>query len=163
MRSVAHIDALQIEYSPWFTDHERNDLIAAARDNGVTIIAYSPLGKGMLTGKYKDASQFAGDIRGSAPRFSAENLPKNLRLVEEFEKLAKTKGCTPGQLSIAWVAAQGAIPIPGTKSVSRLEENFGAGNVELSEAELKAIREIIVSAEPVGNRYSDAHMAMVGK
>ncbi|RSH93609.1 hypothetical protein EHS25_006255 [Saitozyma podzolica] len=160
---IAHIDALQIEYSPWYTDHERNDLIAAARDNGVTIIAYSPLGKGMLTGKYKDASQFAGDIRGSAPRFSAENLPKNLRLVEEFEKLAKAKGCTPGQLSIAWVAAQGAIPIPGTKSVSRLEENFGAGKVDLSEAELKAIREIIVSAEPVGNRYSDAHMAMVGK
>jgi aryl-alcohol dehydrogenase-like predicted oxidoreductase len=106
----------------------------------------------MLTGKFKDASQFAGDIRGSAPRFSAENLPKNLRLVEEFERLAKEKGCTPGQLSIAWVAAQGAIPIPGTKNIARLEENWGAHRVDLSELELKEIRDIITKAEPVGNR-----------
>jgi aryl-alcohol dehydrogenase-like predicted oxidoreductase len=149
---VAHIDALQIEYSPWFVEHERNDLIAAAKDNNVTIVAYSPLGKGMLTGKFKDPALFANDIRGQAPRFT-DNFQHNLRLVEEFEKLAKVKGCTPGQLAIAWVAAQGAIPIPGTKSIERLEENWGATNVSLSEAELKEIRTIITDAEPKGERY----------
>ena len=114
-------------------------------------MAYSPLGKGVLTGKFKDASQFANDIRSQAPRFS-ENFKDNLRIVEEFERLAKKKGCTPGQLSIAWVAAQGAVPIPGTKNAGRLEENWGATNVSLSEDELKEIRKAIEDAEPKGNR-----------
>ena len=151
LTSVAHIDALQIEYSPWFVDHERDELIDVARENGVTIVAYSPLGKGVLTGKFKDASQFANDIRSQAPRF-AENFKDNLKIVEEFERLASKKGCTPGQLSIAWVAAQGAVPIPGTKNAGRLEENWGATNVSLSEDELKEIRKAIEEAEPKGNR-----------
>lgn len=129
----------------------------------MTIVAYSPLGKGMLTGKFKDPEAFKNDIRGSAPRFQGDNFAKNLRLVEAFESLAAKKGCTPGQLSIAWVAAQGAVPIPGTKNAGRLEENWGATQVELSKAELDEIRQIITSAEPVGDRYNPEHMGMVGK
>ena len=148
---VAHIDALQIEYSPWFIDHERDSLISTARDLNVTIVAYSPLGRGVLTGTVKDSSQFASDIRGRAPRYT-EHWEANRKLIEEVEKLAKKKGCTPGQLSIAWVTAQGAIPIPGTKTLSRLEENWGASRVKLSDEELKEIREVILEAEPKGNR-----------
>ncbi|KAJ9119530.1 hypothetical protein QFC22_003239 [Naganishia vaughanmartiniae] len=129
----AHIDALQIEYSPWFTDHEQNGLIDTAKELGVSIIAFSPLGKGILTGAIHSASDFKdGDFRKNIPRFSQENLSTNMRIVREFQKLAEKKGCTSGQLALAWVIAQGAIPIPGTKSADRLTENFGARNVDLS-------------------------------
>ena len=148
---VAKIDALQIEYSPWYTEHERNGILATAREFGVQVIAYSPLGKGMLTGKFKDPSQFGSDIRSQAPRFT-ENFQANYRIVEEFERMAEKKGCTPGQLSIAWVASKGVIPIPGTKNAGRLEENFGATDVELSEADLEEIQKVIMEAEPKGNR-----------
>lgn len=151
---VAHIDAVQIEYSPWCTDHERDGLIDTARELDVTIIAYSPLGRGVLTGAYRDASLFqqANDNRGTIPKYSAENLPANLRLVDEMTKIAQKKGCTPGQLSIAWVIAQGAIPIPGTTKSDRLVENWEAGNVELTEDELESIRTIITEAAPKGDR-----------
>lgn len=122
-----------------------------ARELGITIVAYSPLGKGMLTGKFRDPKAFAGDIRSQAPRFS-ENFKDNLKIVDKFEELAKKKGCTPGQVSIAWVAAQGAIPIPGTKSVGRLEENWGASKITFDEEELKEIRRAIEEAEPKGDR-----------
>lgn len=150
---VAKIDALQIEYSPWFTDHEQNGLIDTARELGVTIIAYSPLGKGMLTGKFKSISDFKeNDIRKTVPSMSEEHMKSNLRLIEEFEKLAEKKKCTPAQLALAWVIAQGAIPIPGTKTEDRLTENFGAQNVDLSSEELKEIRALIEEAKPVGAR-----------
>lgn len=152
---VAHIDALQIEYSPWFTDHEQNGLIDAARELGVTIVAYSPLGKGVLTGKYTSPDSFPeGDIRRNIPRFQEGTMDKNMRIVNEFKKLADKKGCTPGQLSLAWVIAQGAIPIPGTRQVGRLEENFGATDVELTKEELVEIKKLIEDAKPVGARYA---------
>ncbi|KAI9636259.1 NADP-dependent oxidoreductase domain-containing protein [Dioszegia hungarica] len=160
---IAHIDALQIEYSPWFTDHEQNGLIPAARELGVTIIAYSPLGKGILTGKFTSVDQFPeGDIRRTIPRFSEELLGKNMRIVDEFKKLAEKKGCSPGQLALAWVIAQGAIPIPGTKKAERLEENFGAREVDLDEEELAEIRKLVEEAKPEGARYNDAGMKRVG-
>jgi aryl-alcohol dehydrogenase-like predicted oxidoreductase len=107
----------------------------------------------MLTGKYREPSAFpAGDPRSQIPRFSAGNLPSNMRLIEEFEKLAQEKGCTPGQLSIAWVMAQGAIPIPGTRKSERMEENFGAGQVSLSQEDLRALRKIIEENQPRGER-----------
>jgi aryl-alcohol dehydrogenase-like predicted oxidoreductase len=151
---VAHIDALQIEYSPWFADHKRDGVIDAARELGVTIIAYSPLGRGVLTGKYRDAALFqqANDNRGTIPKYNAENLPKNLRLVDEITKIADRKGCSPGQLSIAWVMAMGAIPIPGTTKADRLAENWRARDVVLEEEDMKAIREIIITAAPTGDR-----------
>lgn len=163
MSLVAHIDALQIEYSPWYTDHEQNGLIDTARELGVAIIAYSPLGKGILTGSYQSASDFKdGDIRKTIPRFSEEHLSSNMKIVHEFQKLAEKKGCTSGQLALAWVIAQGAIPIPGTKSAERLTENFGASRVDLDEEELKEIRQLVEEAKPQGNRYSDAALKMVG-
>jgi len=113
---VAHIDALEIEYSPWFTDHEHDGLLSTAKELGVSVIAYSPLGKGMLTGAYRKPEDFAhtGDMRKTTPRF-AEYLEANLKLVDEFERIAKKKKCTPGQLSIAWIAAMGCIPILGRR------------------------------------------------
>lgn len=89
-------------------------------------------------------------------------MPNNLRIVEEFGKLAEKKGCSSGQLALAWVIAQGAIPIPGTKTSERLEENFGAGKVDLSEAELSELRDLIGKAKPVGARYAEAHLRMLG-
>lgn len=119
----------------------------------MTIIAYSPLGKGILTGKFTSVDQFPeGDIRRTIPRFGADLLEKNLTIVKEFQKLAEKKGCSAGQLALAWVIAQGAIPIPGTKSAERLEENFGARNVDLSEEELKEIRRLVEEAKPEGAR-----------
>jgi aryl-alcohol dehydrogenase-like predicted oxidoreductase len=164
LTAVAHIDALQIEYSPWFTDHEQSGLIPTARELGVTIIAYSPLGKGVLTGAVRSAADFkAGDVRASIPRFDAAHLPANLRLVDASVALADKKGCTPAQLALAWVIAQGAIPIPGTKTAARVEENFGAREVALSTEEEGAIRRLVEEAKPAGNRYSDFHMGLVGR
>lgn len=152
--TVAQIDALQIEYSPWFTDHESNNLIATARELGVAIIAYSPLGKGVLTGTFTSPDQFApNDLRKNTPRFQGENWDHNMKLVDEFKKLAEKRGCTPGQLALSWVMAQGAIPIPGTRKVERLEENFGATGIELSEEELKGVRKLIEEAKVTGARW----------
>lgn len=160
---IAKIDALQIEYSPWFTDHEQNGLIDTAKEFGVAIIAYSPLGKGILTGKFQSVDDFPeGDIRKTIPRFGEDVLSSNMRIVDEFKKLADKKGCTSGQLALAWVIAQGAIPIPGTKSSTRLEENFGATNVNLSQDELKELRKLIEEAKPKGARYGESALKAVG-
>jgi aryl-alcohol dehydrogenase-like predicted oxidoreductase len=132
------------------------------RELGVAIVAYSPLGRGMLTGAYKSPSDFAeGDFRKLAPRFSAENFPKNLRLVEELQRIAKKKDCTAGQLTLAWLLAQGedVIPIPGTKKIKYLEENLGALEVRLTGEEEKEIRGLVEGAEVHGLRYPEA---MVG-
>jgi aryl-alcohol dehydrogenase-like predicted oxidoreductase len=151
--AVVQIDALQIEYSPWYTDHEENGLIDTAKELGVTIVAFSPIGKGMLTGQYRKPSDFPeNDFRRTVPRFSEENFPKNLRIADEFQKLAAKKGCPASQLALAWVIRQGAIPIPGTKSASRLEENWGARNVELTDEEEHELRKLINDAKPVGDR-----------
>jgi aryl-alcohol dehydrogenase-like predicted oxidoreductase len=155
---VHHIDAVQIEYSPFAIDIEtpQINLLKTCRELGVAIIAYSPLGRGMLTGAYTSPSDFEeGDFRRYAPRFSEENFPKNLVLVENLQKIAKKKGCTPGQLTLAWLLAQGddVIPIPGTKKIKYLEENLGALNVKLTEAEEREIRGLVESAEAHGLRY----------
>lgn len=130
----------------------------------MAVIAYSPLGKGMLTGAFRDPAAYKNDIRGSAPRFN-EHLQQNLRLVDEFERLAAKKGggCTAGQLSIAWVMRMGAIPIPGTKSVARLEENWAAGKVELTDEEMDEIRKVIDAVGVKGDRYGEAGMKQVGQ
>jgi aryl-alcohol dehydrogenase-like predicted oxidoreductase len=107
----------------------------------------------MLISRYRTPDDFAeDDIRRTIPRFSKENMPNNLRIVDEFEKLAAKKGSTSSQLALAWVIAQGAIPIPGTKDAGRLEENYGAGSVDLNEEELKELRALIENAKPTGNR-----------
>ncbi|RUP47487.1 auxin-induced protein [Jimgerdemannia flammicorona] len=156
--AVHPIAALQMEFSPWSLDIEENGILETARELGVTIVAYSPLGRGMLTGQYKSADDFEkNDMRRFAPRFNAENFPKNLDLVRRFDELAKAKGITSSQLVLAWVLAQGQdfIPIPGTKRIKYLEENVGAANVTLSEHELKEIRKIINSIGVHGMRYQN--------
>lgn len=155
---VHHIDAVQVEYSPFSIDIEtpQIDLLKTCRELGVGIIAYSPLGRGMLAGTYKSVADFEdGDFRKYLPRFSPENFPKNLKLVDGITAIANKKGITPGQLTLAWLLAQGddIIPIPGTKKIKYLEENLGALDVKLSSDEEKEIRKLVEGAEVHGTRY----------
>jgi aryl-alcohol dehydrogenase-like predicted oxidoreductase len=156
--AVYPIAALQNEWSLWSRDLEANGQLAAARELGISIVAYSPLGRGFLTGAIKRADDFGpDDFRRSSPRFMAENFAKNLDLVRHIETLAKQKGCTASQLALAWLLAQGSdvIPIPGTKRVKYLEENVGALNVKLSDAELQAIDAVFPAGAASGARYAD--------
>jgi aryl-alcohol dehydrogenase-like predicted oxidoreductase len=158
---VEHIDAVQIEYSPFTMDIEdpQIGLLAACRELGVAVVAYSPLGRGFLTGSLKSPDDFEeGDFRRFAPRFSKENFPKNLKLVETIEKLAGEKGCTPGQLVLAFLMAQGGdiIPIPGTTKEKNFDENMGSLNVKISKSDDQKIRKAIEEAEVHGGRYPEA-------
>lgn len=160
---IHHIDALQIEYSPFTTDIEdpKIGLLETCRELGVAVVAYSPLGRGFVTGQYRSPADFEeGDFRKFSPRFNEENFPKNLKLVDELVRLGKKKGCTAGQLTLAWLLAQGddIIPIPGTKKIKYLEENLGALDVKLTDAEVKEIRKVISEAEVSGDRYPTAMM-----
>lgn len=161
--AVHPISAVQIEYSPFTTDIESADiaLLKACRELGVATVAYSPLGRGMLTGAYKSPADFEeGDFRTHAPRFSEENFPKNLTLVNEINEIAKKKGCTAGQITLAWLLAQGPdiIPIPGTKKIKYLEENLAALDVELTSSENAEIRKAVENAEVHGQRYPEQMM-----
>ena len=158
---VCHIDAVQIEYSPFTMDIEDPaiGLLATCRELGVATIAYSPLGRGMLTGTIRSPDDFeANDFRKHAPRFSPENFPKNLELVDKLEGLAKKKGITPGQLTLAWLMRQGEdiVPIPGTKRIKYLEENMGSLEVELSEEDVGEVRKAVDGAQVHGIRYPAA-------
>ena len=163
--SIAHIDAIQAEYSAFETLHETDGLIDAAKELGVAYVAYSPLGHGWLVDDfpYKTPDDFApDDFRRSVPKFQGENFYKNRAIVDDIKKIASRKGCTLTQVALAWVAAQGMIAIPGTTKPGRLEENFGSRNVTLSSEESKEMRQVIDQAKPSGNRYSEAGQAMVG-
>jgi aryl-alcohol dehydrogenase-like predicted oxidoreductase len=160
---VVHIDAVQIEYSPFTIDIEdpKIALLKTCRELGVAVIAYSPLGRGFLTWEYKSPDGFEeDDFRRMSPRFSKENFPKNLKLVDGISVLATKKGCTAGQLTLAWLMAQGddIIPIPGTKKVKYLEDNMGALNVKLTPEEVKEVRDLVEAAEVHGERYPSAAM-----
>ncbi|KAF2833939.1 Aldo/keto reductase [Ophiobolus disseminans] len=160
---VHPISAVQVEYSPFALEIEKQiDLLKTCRELGVAVVAYSPLSRGMLTGAIKGPEDFdAGDFRNFAPRFSKENFPKNLKLVEQLSSVAKNKGCTPAQLTLAWLLAQGQdiFPIPGTTRVERLKENLGAFDVSLSEQGEKDIRKMVEEADVGGARYPEAFMA----
>jgi aryl-alcohol dehydrogenase-like predicted oxidoreductase len=157
---VHHIDAVQIEYSPFALEIESPeiDLLKTCRELGVAVVAYSPLGRGFMTGQYRSPDDFEeGDARRFWPRFLPENFPKNLKLVNQLVNLAQKKGCTAGQLTLAWLLAQGEdiIPIPGTKKIKYLEENLGALNVKLTKDEEQDIRKGIEACEVHGARYPD--------
>jgi len=159
--AVEHIDAVQIEYSPFTMDIEDPSikLLQTCRDLGVATVAYSPLGRGFLTGQIRSPDDFEeGDFRTFAPRFSKENFHKNLELVDALKALADKKGCTAGQLVLAFLMAQGEdiIPIPGTTKEKNFEENMGALKVEISAEDNKEIRKAIESAEVHGGRYPEA-------
>jgi aryl-alcohol dehydrogenase-like predicted oxidoreductase len=156
--SVHPIAALQNEWSLWSRDLEENGQLATARDLGVSIVAYSPLGRGFLTGAIKSPDDFASDdFRRSSPRFMGDNFQKNLDLVHHIQQLAVEKGCTTSQLALAWLLAQGrdVIPIPGTKRVKYVEENVGSLEVQLSDAELQEINDVFPAGAASGARYAD--------
>lgn len=143
--AVEHIDALQTEYSPFTLDIEypQFKVLDACKELGVALVAYSPLGRGFLTGSIKSGEDIKDDGRARLPRFSEENFPKNLELVTRIEAIAERKGVTPAQIVLAWLLAQweGVIPIPGTRRISAMKENAEAMNLTLSKAEVKEIRE----------------------
>lgn len=158
---VAHIDVVQVEYSPFSLDIESPeiDLLRACRELGVATVAYSPLGRGFLTGSIRSPDDFEeGDFRSFAPRFSKENFHKNLELVDSIKAVADSKGCTPSQLVLAWLMAQGddIIPIPGTTRTKNFDDNIGALKVKISKEENEKIRAAIENAEVKGGRYPEA-------
>jgi aryl-alcohol dehydrogenase-like predicted oxidoreductase len=163
--AVHPISALQSEYSLWSRDIE-DEIIPAVRELGIGLVAYSPLGRGFLTGAFKSLNDFAeDDFRRSSPRFQGENFAKNLELVARVEEMADAKGCTASQLALAWVLAQGSdvVPIPGTKRRKYLEENVGATGVELTASDLARIEEIAPKGVAAGTRYPEAAMKSLGR
>jgi aryl-alcohol dehydrogenase-like predicted oxidoreductase len=163
---VVHpISALQSEYSLWTRDPE-DGVLAACRELGVGFVAYSPLGRGFLTGQIRRFEDFAqDDYRRFTPRFQGENFEKNLELVERVEEIAREKDVTPGQLALAWVLAQGddVVPIPGTKRRKYLEENAAACEVRLGAKDLARIEELAPRGVAAGERYPAAFMAAVNR
>jgi len=161
---VVHpIAALQTEYSLWTRDPE-DGILQTTRELGIAFVAYSPLGRGFLTGQIKRYEDLArDDYRRHSPRFQGDNFQKNLDLVARVELLAKEKKCTPGQLALAWLLAQGddIIPIPGTKRRRFLEENAGALNVTLSAGDIRRIDEVAPKGVASGQRYPETMMQMV--
>ena len=163
--AVHPITALQTEYSLWSRDPE-DELLPALRELGIGFVAYSPLGRGFLTGQLKNPDDFAtDDYRRLSPRFQGENFTKNLELVERIETIAERKGITAGQLALAWVLAQGddIVPIPGTKRREYLEENIAAGAVVISEAEKGDIAEALPKGAAAGERYPASTMTTINR
>jgi len=162
---VHKITALQSEYSLWTRDPE-NEVLATCRELGTGFVAYSPLGRGFLTGEFKRFDDLPpDDYRRFSPRFQGENFQKNLDLVQRVEQIAKEKHCSPSQLALAWVLAQGKdiVPIPGTKRRKYLEENVGAVNVRLSAEDLRRIEEAFPSGAAAGERYPEHMMQLVNQ
>jgi aryl-alcohol dehydrogenase-like predicted oxidoreductase len=159
--AVHPITAVQTEYSLWTRDVER-EILPTLRELGIALVAYSPLGRGFLSGRFSSQDELEdGDYRRHGPRFTGENLLKNRVLAERVRELAAERGITPGQLALAWVLSRGEhiVPIPGTKRVSYLEENLGAAEVRLSEADAQAIADALPPA--AGERYPEAVMRSV--
>jgi len=162
---VHPITALQTEYSLWSRDAE-DEVLPTCRELGIGFVAYSPLGRGFLTGQIRRFEDFAADdYRRISPRFQGPNFTKNLDLVPRVEQVAAAKGCTPAQLALAWVLAQGGdiVPIPGTKKRKYLEENAGGLSVTLTQEDLRRIDEILPSGAAVGTRYPEAMMSFVNR
>ncbi len=154
---VHKITALQTEYSLWTRDPEE-EILDAVRELGIGFVAYSPLGRGFLTGRWQKPEDIpAGDWRRENPRFQGDNFYKNLELVGKVEEIAAEKGVKPGQLALAWVLAQGddIVPIPGTKHVEYLKENIEATEIELTEEDLERLNELAPQGIAAGDRYPD--------
>ena len=160
---VHPISALQSEYSLWSRDPE-DEILPVLRELGIGLVAYSPLGRGFLTGQIKTPADLGeDDFRRHSPRFQGENFTRNLELVDRVTEIAREKGCSPGQLALAWVMAQGedVVPIPGTKRRRYLEENVEAAEVSLSADDLARIDEAAPAGSAAGERYAD--MSSIGR
>ena len=156
--AVHPITALQTEWSLWTRDPETDGVLDTVRQLGIGFVAYSPLGRGFLSGAIQKPQDLAeDDFRRHNPRFQGENFQKNLRLVEQVKEIAAAKGVAPSQLALAWVLAQGddVVPIPGTKRRSYLEENVAADDIGLSDQELRRVDEVLPVAAAAGDRYGD--------
>lgn len=162
--TVYPISMLQTEYSLW-TRTPETDVLPVCRELGISLVAYSPLGRGFLTGAFKTPADFApDDFRAHSPRFQGENFQRNLELVKEIEKIASEKSCTSAQLALAWILAQGeVIPIPGTKKSDRVTENAGAVEIELSSEDLQRIEAVMPLGAAAGTRYPEALMNTVNR
>ena len=163
--AVHPITALQSEYSLWTRDPEE-EVLPVCRELGISLVPYSPLGRGFLTGKIQKPEDLAGgDYRLTTPRFQGENFQRNLDRVKRVEEIARAKRCTPAQLALAWVLAQGSgiVPIPGTKRRKYLQENIGALDVDLTNEDLVRIDEIAPKDAFAGSRYPEAMMKLLGK
>lgn len=161
---VHPIAALQSEYSLWSRDVETNGVLDTCRELGITFVPYSPLGRGFLTGAIQKLEDLdATDWRRTNPRFGEEAIKANVQLAEAVKDLAKKKGCSPAQLALAWVLAQGKemVPIPGTKRLRYLEDNMGALAVSLNTSELQEIREQVAKIPVAGERYTPEMMALL--
>ncbi|WP_341633684.1 aldo/keto reductase [Sphingomonas agri] len=161
--ATSPITAVQTELSLWSRDAEA-EVIPTIRELGIGYVAYSPLGRGFLSGRFKSPADFPeDDFRKNHPRFQGENFEKNIKLVGEVEAMAREKGCTAAQLALAWVLAQGQdiVPIPGTKHVRYLDENIGALDVSLSSDELQRLDEILPAGAAAGERYHERGMETV--
>lgn len=163
--AVHPIAALQTEYSLWSREPE-GELFATTREFGIGFVAYSPLGRGFLTGQFRSIDDFpADDYRRHSPRFQGESFQKNLDLVTKVQDIARRKGCTASQLALAWVLAQGndIVPIPGTKRTRYLEENLAAAQIHLTPEELKEIDAILPAGSASGERYAPSAMAAIDR
>ena len=161
---VHPITALQSEYSLWTRDVEDNDVLATCRELGIGFVAYSPLGRGMLSGEIKRFEDLAeDDYRRHSPRYQGKNFDKNIKLVEKVEEIAREKGITASQLALAWVMTQGQdiVPIPGTKRIKYLEQNAAAADVMLSQEDLARIEDVFQKNAASGLRYPEAMMKSV--
>ena len=155
--AVHPITALQTEYSLWSRDPE-DEILPTVRELGIGVVPYSPLGRGFLTGRIRSPEDFApDDFRRYLPRFRGENFQRNLDLIARVDEVARDKGCTPGQLALAWVMHQGddVVPIPGTKRRAYLEENVAAAEITLTTEELARIDEVAPPGGAAGERYAD--------
>jgi aryl-alcohol dehydrogenase-like predicted oxidoreductase len=164
--AVHTIAAVETEYSLWSREPESNGILATCRELGVGFVPYSPLGRGFLTGQIKHFADLANDdYRRFSPRFQGDNFRRNLEVVARVQAIAARKGCTPAQLALAWVLAQGddLAPIPGTKRRTYLKENIGALNVTLSAADLAEIEAAFPVGLAVGDRYPAAMMQTLSR
>jgi aryl-alcohol dehydrogenase-like predicted oxidoreductase len=161
---VHPITALQTEYSLWSRDVEDDGVLETCKELGIGFVAYSPLGRGFLTGRYRRFEDLeANDYRRNSPRFQGENFARNLAVVDKVNEIAREKRCTPAQLALAWLLMQNEyiVPIPGTTNAERLTENLGAIKVELSLSDLKRIDAVAPRGVAAGGRYDDAGMRLV--
>lgn len=159
------VTALQSEYSLWTRDPE-GEVLSTLRELGIGFVAYSPLGRGFLTGQLKSPDDFAPeDYRRTTPRFQGDNFSENLELVERVKAIAERKGITSGQLALAWVLAQGndIVPIPGTKRQEYLKENIAAGVATISESEMAEIARAMPMGVAAGSRYPEAMMGLINR
>jgi pyridoxine 4-dehydrogenase len=157
------ISTVEIEYSLWSIEAKHNGVLSTCKELGITVIAYSPLGRGILTGKWTKPEDIPPLLRQRFPRYSDENFETNSKFVHFLNEMAQRKGVTPAQLAINWILTEGdhIIPIPGATALSRVQENMGASGVELTKEELKEINQFVEKAEVKGTRYFGPQNALL--